>query len=287
MISPRPMALAVLAVAFAGVGGCSDDPAPKVDRRRGATISDEDKVRILGFWEAFRAAEDLRRDGAWEAALPIYQRALELDPAHEGALYQRANCLVELGCYAEALPIFEELVRVNPISQRGHNQIGLIRSCLEARDLFDLALAEAALTRAVEINPEETGSLLRLAEVKLMRGDEARAVELLELANQSNFRAVEGYYLRAYVAWRRGDEARARALLGEAAGNAGTPAPPAGVAGEGDTRPGLRHVPSTMEDKRGLPRAWEGIGSRDPARVDLAVEFEAIEGRLREVRAKR
>ena len=262
-------------------------PTPtRLDERPTSSLSDQEKARLQEFWKSFREAETLRRQGQWESALPVYRAALDLDPDHERALYHFANCLIELDRYQEALEPLQHLVEVAPLSQRGHLQIGLVRSCPSAAEAFDLDSAERALRRAVKINQEETGALLRLAGVLLVKGDLEQAAELYTLANQSNFRAVEGYYLRAYVDWLNDRSASARELLQEAVRQLGQPEVVAGVPGEGDTRNGDQLPPSTIEAKRLIRPFWSGLDERLTDQTELHAEFAPLAAwlsRLREL----
>ena len=52
------------------------------------------------------------------------------------------NCLFELKDYSRVLIQFQRLVEINPQSLRGNLQIGLIYTCSDADDLFDLDVAE-------------------------------------------------------------------------------------------------------------------------------------------------
>lgn len=278
---------AVLALAL--LTACAEDqpPAnPDGTGTSGRTLDEAEKDAIRGFWKAFRDAEALRRAGRWEDALPVYRQALDHDPHHDGVLYHMANCLIELGRFAQALVPLEELVQNHPLSQRGHVQIGLIRSSPEAGDVFDLAAAEVALERAVEINQEETGTLLRLAAVKLVSGDPERAIELYALANQSNFRAVEGYYVRAFLAWKEGDLESAAMLMEQAIEQSGKPLVVAGVPGEGDTREDAVLPPSTMDDKRLIRAFWDGLAERRPGAHQLETEFAGLDDWLDQLRQR-
>ena len=52
------------------------------------------------------------------------------------------NGLFELRDYSRVLIQFQRLVEINPQSLRGNLQIGLIYTCSDADDLFDLDVAE-------------------------------------------------------------------------------------------------------------------------------------------------
>ena len=54
--------------------------------------------------------------------------------------------------------------------------------------------------RSVEINQEETGALLVLGKLSLLKRNYRLAGERLELACRTNPRAVGGFYLRGYMA---------------------------------------------------------------------------------------
>ena len=245
------------------------------------------KARIVEFWSIYRGAQALRRQGEWQAAITEFHRALEIDPRHEDALYGLANCSIEIGRFEAALTALERLAEADPLGQRAYLQIGLIRSYPQAGDVYDLDAAEAALRRAVEINQEESGAFLRLAEVMLVKGDADQAFELYALANRSNFRAVEGYYVRAYLRWRAGRVEEAVDLLTEAVRQSRAPQIVAGVPGEGDTRSGSRLPPSTIDEKRMFARVWNGLAERFPGdhvvAAALDAEFAALDTELRAV----
>lgn len=278
----------VLAGALVHLGRGPSTPSREPDRA--SSISEERKAGIRDFWAVYRQARSFKLQGIWEQAIESYQRALELDSRHEDSLYGLANCYLEIDRFGEALRCLDRLVEINPMSLRGQLQKGMIHAC-PAGSEFDLDAAEAALQRAFEINQEETGSLLRLGEVALMRGDDERAFELFALANRSNFRAVEGYYLRAYIRWEQNRLVESRDLLEEARRRGGEPKVVAGVPGEGDTRPGSSLPPTTLDDKLPLRRFWSGLVKRYPAneietRV-LDAEFNPVQTYLTDLRVQR
>jgi len=86
----------------------------------------------------------------------------------------------------------------------------------------------------LEINKEETGSILVLGQVALMRGDTALAKQNFEANTGSNPRSTGGFYLQAYLAWKRGDAAASKALLEKAQGTRGEDWKPEGAVAEGD-----------------------------------------------------
>jgi tetratricopeptide (TPR) repeat protein len=59
-------------------------------------------------------AERLRDRGELEKALDLYDRALEQDPEHVGALAGRGLCYLDLESYEEAIRSFQEALRQDP-----------------------------------------------------------------------------------------------------------------------------------------------------------------------------
>jgi tetratricopeptide (TPR) repeat protein len=192
-------------------------------------------------------------------AIGRFREALALDPAHEDSLYYLATCLASTGDTEGALATLAELKRINPQSQRAFAQWGTLRA-LAPRTPADLAAAEDSLLRAHAINPEETGALLVLGEVALLRGDPRLADERLAAACRTNPKAMGGFFLRGYLAWKQRDEVRARQLLENARTALGQDWQPKGATSEGDVKQ-KQHV-----EKTPLTRFWEEWdGAMDPA----------------------
>lgn len=221
----------------------------------------DDKQRQLAFWKAQRAAMDamkVRGDNA--EAIRRFREAIALNPKHEDSRYYLGLCLASQGETAAALSALAELQQLNPQSHRAWQQWGVIQA-LAAKSDADLAAAEQALLKAQAINPEETGALLVLGEVALLRGDLKLADERLSDATHTNPRAVGGFFLRGYLAWRRGDDATARQLLEQARKALGPEWQPQGTTSEGDVKR-KQHV-----EKTPLTPHWESWdGVPEPAR---------------------
>jgi tetratricopeptide (TPR) repeat protein len=214
---------------------------------RGAAREDNvpspDRARSLEFWDRFRAATARRGEGDLAGAVRLYRDALSLDPRHEDSLYYLGQCLRGVGEPVEARRAFEDLIGVNPASARGHSALGALLASPDPAEPFDLSRAEAHLRRAFEINGEETGPMVRLAEVLIVLGRTAEAGEWLEGVTRTNPRAVEAAFLAGYLAWESGEHGVARAFARKARAAARVAAPPAGVLGEGDRRAGHTVAP--------------------------------------------
>ncbi|MBI3417573.1 MAG: VCBS repeat-containing protein [Verrucomicrobia bacterium] len=220
-----------------------------------------DKQRTLDFWNKQRAAMNamkIEKDNA--KAIPLFREALALNPAHEDSLYYLASCLAGQGDTDGALAQLAELKRLNSQSQRAFAQWGTLRA-MSAKSPVDLQAAEESLARAHAINPEETGALLVLGEVALLRGETKLADERLAAACRTNPKAVGGFFLRGYLAWKRGDDASAKKLLEETRTALGKEWQPKGATSEGDVKQ-KQHV-----EKTPLTHFWESWdGSTEPAR---------------------
>ncbi len=233
----------------------------------GAAAATDERGRVVEFWTTQRAAMDaFKRDADCDAAVPLFRRALELDPRHEDSRYYLANCLAEQGRPEAALAELDQLRRQSPMSHRAHKQWGVLRAIHASSD-DQLGAAQAALERSHEINLEETGSLLVLGEIALLRGRPEEAERLLELACRSNPRAVGGFFLRGYVAWRRGDAAGARRLLAAAAEARGPDWKPEGTTAEGDTAKSGHREESPLA---GFWERWDGGSEPSAAFAALA-----------------
>lgn len=239
---------AVAVMIALGVGG-----AAVVAARRAADLAaavaagpqqSAEQERMRSFWEHYRAATRHRIAGRAAEAAAQYARSLELDDAHEDALYYLGNVQMERGLVAEAEQAWERLAEVNPSSARAHARLGDLRLCVEGEGLPDPARAAASFERALRINQEQTGPLLRLGQAALLLGDEGRAGELFDAVLGSNPESSEAHFHAGYVAWTSGDRTAAethfRAAVGapQPAGGTGVAVSGGPVVGEGDTRQG-------------------------------------------------
>ena len=117
----RPALLLALGLFVA----CGPAPEP-VESGRVASPgpSGAEKARVLAFWKTYEEATDLRLAGRLAEAASAYERALELEPRHEDALYYLGHCSRELGEFQAARDAYARLIEVNPHSSRGHLALG-------------------------------------------------------------------------------------------------------------------------------------------------------------------
>ena len=280
MIKPgmvAAMAL-VLGLAFAGITVTKNfSPSDTPQDTIAATISQE-RRRIQLFWETYREATDHRVSGRTEQAAEAYERALALDDGHEDALYYLGNTLFALARFSDAQATWQRLVEVNPRSSRAHSRLGDLYFCFDPVAPFDLSAARAAFRRALEINQEETGPLLRLGQVALLAGDTARARRHFDAVIGSNYRSVAAHFLKGYIAWKAGSRREASDLFAMAVRLTSPEKPTAGVPGEGDTEKGSVAMVTARSTCHGLETHIDNVSL--VAEGDLARQATEHYGRL-------
>ncbi len=211
-----------------------------VEGRDAVAVTDTAVSRqaVRDFWSLYRAATAARVEGRSVDARDGYRAARELNPRHEDVLYYLGNMELELGNFADAETAWRRLVEVNPSSARAHSRLGDLYACPDTGAPWDLGRARTELARAAELNREETGPLLRLGEVALLRGDWSGALRQFDAVIVTHPKSVEAHFLKGYVAWKRGQQALAATELRQAEALANAPQPVPQAPSEGDTKQG-------------------------------------------------
>jgi tetratricopeptide (TPR) repeat protein len=244
------------------------------------------RAGIREFWTIYRGATGDRMAGRIGAARDAYRRALELNPRHEDALYYLGNMELELGRYDEAHAAWARLVQINPSSPRAHSRLGDLYACMDPGAPRDLAKAEAEFRRALELNREETGPLLRLGEVALMRGNLASAVSRLDAVLGSHSRSVEAHFLKGYVAWKQAQPESAAALFRKAVALARPAQPVQHLPGEGDTKRGLAPALARTSRCRVFEAQIQKLSGVDSLGLSTQMNelYQQLDGRLAQAR---
>lgn len=221
-----------------------------------------DKSTLVLFWEKQHAAMDaMKRERDCAKAAGLFREALAMNPQHEDSHYYLANCLVLLGDIRGAIAQLDDLARINPLNHRAFQRKGELLAA-SASSRTQLELAHQALTAAIHLNSEETGTLVLLGEVSLAMRDLATAEQDFAHACQTNPRAANAWFLRGFIAWKRGDVRQASADLSSARNARGPDWKPSGSVLEGD-------VQHRMYSESGFlnvfERQWDG--SRDLVRA--------------------
>jgi serine/threonine-protein kinase len=154
--------------------------------------------------EAYVALGELRRafDWDWAGADAAFKRAYELEPG--SARVVRASSLLAgtFGRFDEALERDESAVALDPLDAATHTVMGV--HAWRARSLPD---AEAALRKAVELQPDFPGGHMRIGRVYLTQSNPVAALAEMEREKEPFFR-LYGVAL-AYHALGRSREADA------------------------------------------------------------------------------
>jgi tetratricopeptide (TPR) repeat protein len=235
----------------------------------------------------YNSATSLRLQGKWEEAAAGSQEALALDPRHEDCLYYLGNAFFELGRFQEAIDAWKRLIETSPNqSSRAHAQLGMLYSCGAPGTPFDLAQAERELHQALAINKEESGPVIKLGEVALLKGERKKALEYLSAGRNLNFKSVQANYLIGYLKWAAGDAAGALVDLKQAADFALAAKPPPEASGEGDTKKKGPLLAKGVGSRGLLTSYWKSLDdwpqdAVNPARVE--VEYRRFDQRLQEV----
>ncbi len=194
------------------------------------------KAATEQFWSKQHAAMDaMKRDRDFGKAVSLFREALAINPNHEDSHYYLANCLVELGDIPSAVGELDVLIRLNPQNHRAYQRKGELLAA-SASSKSDLAAARRTLDAALQLNSEETGTLVLLGEVRLAEGNLPEADRDFAHVLQANARAANALFFQGYIAWKRGDARQSAAMLIQAKNALGPDWKPAGSVLEGDVR---------------------------------------------------
>ena len=244
------------------------DEAPRAAR------SLPSRQQQVEFWALQRAGMDALKDANDVArAADLLTKALAIDGSHEDTRYYLGSALAARGDVVAALDQFDTLRRISPSSHRAHARWGTLRAGT-ATSSEHLDAAEAALSTAHGLNPEETGALLARGEVRILRNDLARADEDLSAVSRSNPRSAPALFLRGYIRWKRGDAEAARQLLARCREALGPEWKPAGSTAEGDVE---RRAHADGTPLARLIGEWNGSTSPE-------VAYAPLDRHLRELR---
>jgi len=240
--------------------------------------SESSLAHAQDFWKLYREATLMRVAHLTQRASDTYARALELNPHHEDVLYYYGSMRLDLGDFAGAARAWNTLVAINPSSARAHSELGLLYSCLDAAAPFQLDSAQTHLERAHEINREETGPLLRLGEVALLRGDLDGAKRNFQKVLVTHAGDASARFYAGYVEWKKGNTvvAQHEFALAVAASKGGMPVAPA--SSEGDTRRRTALV-ADNEPCGGLRALTKRLRTADPTR-DIVARYRELDTML-------
>ncbi len=231
----------------------------------GGTVA-SDRAQVQDFWKLYREATLLRVARMTQRASDTYARALELNPKHEDVLYYYGSMRLELGDFAGAVRAWRTLAAVNLSSARAHSELGSLYLCRDPGAPFQLDSAQWHLERAHEINKEETGPLVRLGEVALLRGDLATAKLRFEQVLVTHAANGVARFYAGYVEWKNGNTALAQQQFARGVAAAASGTPVAQAPGEGDTRRGTAALVAENQRCGELRALTKQLRTADPKR---------------------
>ncbi|MFQ5704742.1 MAG: tetratricopeptide repeat protein, partial [Gemmatimonadales bacterium] len=227
--------LGILALLFALIGLLKN-------RQADVAISDinngQNRKQVQQFWEYYKLATRDRIAGRMDLAARNYELALEIDAHHANSLYYLGNIYLHQGQFTLARTVWEKLLTINPNSARAHSRLGDMFLCLSPDSLFNLERAEREFLQAHEVNRVETGPLIKLGQVALLRGDFDSALSLFDAVTRTNAASIEAHFFEGFIAWKRDSLPLATALFARAVGPATAPNQLPGGSREGDTKSG-------------------------------------------------
>ena len=135
----------------------------------------------------FNKANSLKALERGDEALAAYAKAITLKPAYADARLNAGTLLQKMGRERDAIAAFRDMARACPADPRGHYNLGV---CLtealaaaqgdERETMADNA--EAALKRAVTLDPNDANTHFAYANLFSKRGNHARAIQATKKA---------------------------------------------------------------------------------------------------------
>jgi Flp pilus assembly protein TadD len=142
-----------------------------------------------------------------EKALPLYQKAMELDPESPKAVLGMAVALTKAGREGEAKDYYLKCLSLDPNNSQAHNNLGL---------WYDRSgngqEAERHFLEAIRLKPHSPQAHNNLGMSYGKRGEQARAAREFEQAISLNPSNARFYTNLGLIYYQRGDKEKARGL---------------------------------------------------------------------------
>ena len=197
-----------------------------------------EKERIQIFWKIYRQANKYRIAGKLKDAVEGYKNALQYDDQHQDALYYLGNVFLDIGEYKEAEKCWKKLFHINIYSARAYFQLGNLYLNYIEEEVFNINSAEDHFRKVLEINEEESGSIFRLGQIELIRGNIIDARRLFDAVSGSNYKNLDASFFNSYIDWKMENLDKAISRMTKATQSIQNLKPPISVSGEGDTKLG-------------------------------------------------
>ena len=180
----------------------SQGSAPSQDSAGGvASRSERTKAQDL-----FNRGNKSFANAVYADAAALYEKAIELDPSHSGAMNNLGASLIELNRQEEAEQYFRQAIAVNPNFADPHCNLGVL-----LRSKSDLTGSEAALRRSLKLKPNFIEARINLGLTLSFAGRLRDARSYLAKALKKAPRNIEALYGMGQLAVFEGrfDEAEA------------------------------------------------------------------------------
>ena len=204
--------------------------------------------------DAFRKALDAHRAGRLDQAAAGYGAILAADPDHLPAATNLAVLLYDQGRHADAVPMLETALRLDPTLTEARYILAL---CLMRTGRPDAA--RDAFARTARDAPDDPRPLTGLAALALAAGDFAGTIDLAEQALSRDVSDADALNLKGAALKEMGDFAAARAEFERALDL--LPDHAEARANRGALRLLLGEMPAAWED---YAWRWRGSGRRPP-----------------------
>ena len=154
---------------------------------------------------ALEAGQAALEAGDWQGAADHFQSVLQTNPGEAVAVAGLARCLYEVGQLEDARKVLE----TTPPDQLGNQAITAVKALLELADQASGGEDMAALTTAVESDPDNQQARLDLALAQNAAGQREQALEILlgsiERDRNWNEDAARLQLLKLFEAWGPGE----------------------------------------------------------------------------------
>jgi tetratricopeptide (TPR) repeat protein len=202
----RSLPLIIASFLALAAPGCDVGPPAPAPRGLAETTPPLSEPADADSW--YRRAAASREAGAWPQALDEARAALRLDPGHGPATRLLVEFYLARRRYAEVAALLEQQVSAGRAEGGTYETLGLACAALGRMEE-----AEAALARAVELEPRNLRALNNLAAVYARGSNTGKTIETLERAVAVDSTYTLALANLAYAYLKNGDHARAESVL--------------------------------------------------------------------------
>jgi tetratricopeptide (TPR) repeat protein len=146
----------------------------------------------------FNLGNQYYNQGKIAEAVPLYEKAIELDPEYSDAYTNLGLLHYESGRIREAVALYEKAVQITPKHSMAHTNLGVAYY-----DLGRRAEALSSYKKAIELNPDNAEAYNNWGIVEYHLGNDGAAAELYQKAIEADPAYAKAYSNLAIVYWRK------------------------------------------------------------------------------------